>query len=157
MATTGGEDVFLDTNVLVYAVVEDGPLYPTACRAITKCSTGPSTCWISRQVLRELIATLTRPQPFAPPFPATIVIRQARHFEACLRVAEDGPEVMRRLLELVEQASVGGKRIHDANIVATMLAYGISTLVTHNTSDFLPFSGLITVKPLDTFIANVTP
>ena len=31
---------------------------------------------------------------------------------------------------------IGGKQVHDANIVATMLAYGISSVPTHNTADF---------------------
>jgi predicted nucleic acid-binding protein len=154
MATTNADGVFLDTNVLVYAVVEDGPLYAAASRAIKECSTRPSGCWISRQVLREFIATLTRPQPFAPPFPSSTVVRQARHFEASFRLAEDGPAVTQRLLELVEQFPLGGKRVHDANIVATMLAHGIPRLLTHNTRDFLPFSNLIGIEPLEAYAGN---
>jgi predicted nucleic acid-binding protein len=42
----------------------------------------------------------------------------------------------------------GGKQVHDANIVATMLVYGIPKLLTHNTTDFARFSELITVLPL---------
>ncbi len=36
-----------------------------------------------------------------------------------------------------------------ANIVATMQAYGIRHLLTHNTDDFKRFSGLITVLPIE--------
>jgi len=43
---------------------------------------------------------------------------------------------------------VGGAQIHDANIVATMEVYGIGRLLTHNTTDFARFGGLITVVPL---------
>lgn len=154
MATTNADGVFLDTNVLVYPVVEDGPLYATARRAIKECAPGPAACWISRQVLREFIATLTCPQPFAPPFPSSVVVRQARHFEVSFRLAEDGPGVTQRLLELVEQFPLGGKRIHDANIVATMLAHGIPKLLTHNTNDFLAFSNLIEIKPLKAYAGN---
>ena len=48
---------------------------------------------------------------------------------------EDGPVVTDRLLALCREVSMGG-RIHDANIVATMLAYGERRLLTFNTADF---------------------
>jgi predicted nucleic acid-binding protein len=40
------------------------------------------------------------------------------------------------------------KQVHDANITATMLVYGIESLLTHNIADFQRFSHLITVVPL---------
>lgn len=64
------------------------------------------------------------------------------------QVAEDNRQVTDRLLTLVEKISIGGKQIHDANIVATMLTYNIPSLLTHNTDDFKRFSHLITVLPL---------
>ncbi|WP_148650020.1 type II toxin-antitoxin system VapC family toxin [Nostoc sp. NIES-3756] len=53
-----------------------------------------------------------------------------------------------RLLTLMAEIPSGGKQVHDANIVATMLVYGIPQLFTHNTTDFARFSELITVLPL---------
>ena len=40
---------------------------------------------------------------------------------------------------------MGGKQIHDANIVATMLAYNIPCLLTHNVKDFKRFEGIIEI------------
>jgi len=40
---------------------------------------------------------------------------------------------------------MGGRQVHDANIVATMQVYGITHLLTHNTDDFARFAHLITV------------
>ena len=40
------------------------------------------------------------------------------------------------LIELCREVSVGGRQIHDANIVATMIAYGESRLLTFNTAYF---------------------
>ncbi|WP_211175840.1 VapC toxin family PIN domain ribonuclease [Brasilonema sp. UFV-L1] len=104
--------------------------------------------WISRQVLREYLATLTRPQKFTALLPITIVIQDIRYFQSRFQVAEDGSQVTERLLTLMEEISSGGKQVHDANIVATMLVYGIPQLLTHNTGDFARFSELITVLPL---------
>lgn len=147
MTTTGVDGIFIDTNVLVYAFVEDAQVHALACSAIRKYA-ATRQCWISRQVMREFLVTLTRPQPFAPPFPASTVITQVRHFEKRFRIAEDCSQVTERLLALGEQFPIGGKRIHDANIVATMLTHQISCLLTHNTKDFNAFSDLITVLPL---------
>jgi hypothetical protein len=63
-------------------------------------------------------------------------------------MSEDNPQVTERLLTLMEQVAVGGRQVHDANIVATMQAYGINQLLTHNTVDFDRFAELITVLPL---------
>jgi predicted nucleic acid-binding protein len=41
-----------------------------------------------------------------------------------------------------------GKQIHDANIVATMLAHGILTLLTDNIGDFVRWGHLIDVRAL---------
>ena len=40
------------------------------------------------------------------------------------------------------------RRVHDSNIVATMLVHGVSRLLTHNVGDFTRFAGLITLVPL---------
>ncbi len=71
-----------------------------------------------------------------------------RFFEQRFRIAEDNAWVTERLLELVSQIPVGGKQIHDANIVATMQVYGLGRLLTHNVGDFRRFAQFIEVVPL---------
>jgi predicted nucleic acid-binding protein len=63
-------------------------------------------------------------------------------------MAEDGPSVTDRLLQLLLSIPAGGAQIHDANIVATMEAHGIGRLLTHNTADFARFAKSITILPL---------
>ena len=55
---------------------------------------------------------------------------------AAYEVLEDSPAVTDWLLSLCRQVPVGGRQVHDANIVATMLAYGERRLLTFNPSDF---------------------
>ena len=76
------------------------------------------------------------------------MIQDVRGFEAGLIVLDDGPAVTARLLETIEQYSVAGKQIHDANIVATMLVHKIPALLTHNIADFKRYQDIITVIPL---------
>ena len=51
--------------------------------------------------------------------------------------------VTESLIALCREVSVGGSQIHDANIVATMLAHGERRLLTFNTSDFRRFGDRI--------------
>ena len=53
-----------------------------------------------------------------------------------------------RLLALLLEVPTRGRRIHDANIVATMLVYGVRRLLTNNPDDFVPFAAFIDVLPL---------
>ena len=105
--------------------------------------------WISRQVLREYLAALSRPQTFSQPVPATTLGESIRAFERRFRIAEDNALVTAKLLELLLQFPSGGKQVHDANIVATMLVHGVPTLSTHNTADFARFSGVTEIVPLN--------
>lgn len=148
MAMTDVSRVMVDTNVLVYAAIEDAPLHREAVDAIRRSARETTTCWLSRQILREFVATLTRPQSFSPPIARAAVLEQAREWESRFSIAEDGPQVTKILFNLLERIPAGGKQIHDANIVATMLAHGIPALLTANVADFDRFREVITVLPV---------
>ncbi|HGJ66158.1 TPA: PIN domain-containing protein [bacterium] len=143
--TSNADSVFLDTNVLVYANVKESPLHQLAIKAIQYYYDIGVELWISRQVLREYIAVLTRPQIFVKPVSISIVSDRIRFFQTHFQVAEENHQITEELLALIERFSVGGNQIHDANIVATMQVYGIHSLVTHNISDFRRFSDIIDI------------
>lgn len=143
-----GSNVFLDTNVLVNASVANALEHEAAVQAILGYTRVGRDMWISRQVLREYLATLTRGQIFGGPIPVRRLALEVEQFEQRFRVAEDNADVTARLLNLLAQVPAGGKQIHDANIVATMQTYGITHLLTHNVADFTRFSQYITVLPL---------
>jgi hypothetical protein len=58
------------------------------------------------------------------------------------------PNLKKKVSNFGSAAPVGGKQVHNANIVATMLAHGIPRLFTHNVADFNRFSTLIEILPL---------
>lgn len=105
--------------------------------------------WISRQVLREFIAARTRPQTFAQPSTPEMVIERVWYLENRFQVADDTTAVTRQLIKLLEDFKIGGKQVHDANIVATMLTYDIPCLLTHNIKDFERFRDVIKIKGID--------
>jgi predicted nucleic acid-binding protein len=148
MTTMDAEPVFVDTNVLVYAHVVEAPWHQQAQEAIADHEAAGATLWVSRQVLREYLVSLTRPQQFPIPPALATVVDQVQQFQRRFRVANEGPEVTTRLLALLTEVPTRGRRIHDANIVATMLVYGVRRVLTHNTDDFVRFAAFIEVIPL---------
>lgn len=149
MVTTVASPYFVDTNVLIYATVGAAPLHQEARAALDEARRTDHDLWISRQVLREYIATVTRPQSYMRPLPIAAVQAAVVRFQADFLIAEDSSAVTAQLLGLLATVPCGGKKVHDANIVATMLAHDIYTLITANTADFVrfPILNLIPVAP----------
>lgn len=153
MPTAPARSVFVDTNVLVFATVATAPRHAEAKAKLDAERAAGAVMWTSRQVLREYVATVTRPQTYVRPLPPAAVDAVVRQFLKDFLIAEDGPQVTHHLLTLLAQVACGGKQVHDANIVATMIAYQIPELLTDNVADFTRFAHWITVVP----IAPLTP
>jgi predicted nucleic acid-binding protein len=143
------EACFVDTNVLVFAACSGAPLHQQASEELRRRSDSGQELWLSRQVLREYLAALSRSQTFTKPKAARELVSDIRYFLSHFQLAEEGSAVTEKLLELVETVEIGGKQIHDANVVATMLANGIPALLTHNVDDFARFRDVIRVIPLE--------
>jgi predicted nucleic acid-binding protein len=73
MATTAADPVFVDTNVLVYANVASAPLHVHAGATLQVLESAGIVLWIGRQVLRESLATLSRPQTFTAALSPTLL------------------------------------------------------------------------------------
>ena len=148
MTTSADDPIFLDTNILVYANVASAPLHADAQARLQQLWDAGHPLWVSRQVLREYLAVLTRPQAFSQPQPATIVAERVHFFVNHFQVADENSVVTENLLTLLTSLEIKGKQVHDTNIVATMQAYGVTHLLTHNVADFQRFAHLITIMPL---------
>jgi predicted nucleic acid-binding protein len=148
MVTTAGRRLFVDTNILMYSVLTASPFHAAADESLNALDTAGAELWTSRQILREFVAAMTRPGVASPMPPVASVLADVRRFATQFRIAEDGPLVTDELLRLIAAIPCGGKQVHDANIVATMLAHRIPTLLTHNVPDFQRFTTLITIQPL---------
>jgi predicted nucleic acid-binding protein len=82
------------------------------------------------------------------------VAGRVRNFLPFFQIADETGAVGDQLLSLMETVPLGGKQIHDANIAATMLAYGIPKLFTLNIVDFVRFTPQITVVTLEDLLQN---
>ena len=145
---TTDNPVFIDTNILIYANLALSPFHSQATERLQAMEEQEIELWISRQTLREYLAAMTRRGDLTGEIPVSSLVKDVQYFSNRFQLAEDNFQVTERLLTLMEEITIGGKQVHDANIVATMLVYGIRQLLTHNTGDFARFSELITVLPL---------
>ena len=131
--------MFIDTNALVYSRNLEAPNHYAAKEILERVYQDAEPLRISRQIVREYLAVMTRPQPWKVQISRDDVIEDANRLLRDFEILEDGPVVTDTLITLCREVEVGGKQIQDANIVATMLAYGERRLLTFNTSDFRRF------------------
>lgn len=132
----------VDTNVLVHASAIGSPHHGRARLALERLATdGPVA--VTRQILREFLSVTTRPQPWAKPATVAEALQILEVFQSRFAILEDGPAVWDALVTLGRTVSFGGKQVHDANIVATMLAHGETRLLTFNVADFRRFEIMI--------------
>ena len=137
--------IFVDTNVLLYASRPKATEHARAQAVLSRMRQDGAPLWLSRQVFREYLAVATRPQASGPALAMAAAIADVQALQDVVNVAEDGPAVYDRLLQLLVASPGGGKQVHDANLVATMLEHRITHLLTFNGADFRRFGNLIEV------------
>ena len=132
--------MFIDTNVLVNSRVPGAPHHDAARAGLERAFRDPEPLRISRQVIREYLSVVTRPQTWPVAITREQALEDVSRLTRSFQVLEDGPAVTELLVELCRDIPAGGRQIHDANIVATMLARGERRLLTFNTADFRRYS-----------------
>ena len=111
----------------------------------------PPSCeqWLrasyDQPTLREYISVMTRQQIWGRPLTLAQAVADTTEFLGQFTVLEDGPLVWDRFTMLSRRYTFAGRQVHDANIVATMLARDEHRLLTFNTTDFRRFTRLIEV------------
>ena len=136
---TTGDKAFVDTNILLRAIMPQMTLHKQAEGLIQSMWDNDVDLWISPQVIREYLVQATHPATFNPPLTLQQVLTQLETIQSLFRVADENGDVTAQLLALIKTYSISGKQIHDANIIATMLTYNIKTWLTFNTVDMHRF------------------
>jgi len=75
--------------------------------------------------------------------------QQLQNIEKAVTVLEDNADVYQNFRRLVVEHSVVGVKVHDAKIVAAMMAHGIENLLTFDVEDFRRFPEVTAVSPAD--------
>ena len=127
--------MFVDTNALVYARIAEAPQHQVARSMLERAFQSEETLYINRQVIREYLSVVTR-RYWPAPIELHVALNDVNELLGLVRILEDSETVTRNLFNLCRQVPSAGRRIHDANIVATMLTHGERRLMTFNTADF---------------------
>jgi predicted nucleic acid-binding protein len=144
--TRAADRAFLDTNVLLSATDKGRARHGAALTVLDEWPGEGVTLYSSAQILREYLCVATRSRSHnGLALAAPDAIANVRSIRGRVRLLDGGSKVADRLLELLADIECAGKRVHDANVVATMLVHGIGTLVTENAEDFRRFSDRIEI------------
>ena len=144
--TMADDSLFVDTNVLLTATDESRPLHLEALNLLSGIIRRDKRLAASGQVIREYLVVATRPvENNGLGLSVADAEANVTEFLRRLDLYDETEEVSRRLRQLVTTHNLRGKRLHDANIVATMTVHGIHTLLTQNGTDFVPFNDIAIV------------
>ena len=149
MAIPVADRAVLDTNILLAATDEARAEHSGAVAAINAWPAAGLVLYTSGQILREYLAVATRPVPQnGLGMQSAAAIDNVIAFRTRLTVLPEDVRVADRLVDLLRAVDCSGKQVHDANVVATMLVYGVDTIATVNVADFARFGDLVQVVEL---------
>jgi predicted nucleic acid-binding protein len=146
---TDDRAVFVDTNVLLSATASLRPLHGAALAVLNDWPNQGIALATSTQVLREYLVVATRPvEVNGLGLAVGDALVNVTAFRGRMRLLVDSEPAWGRLRALVATYGCVGKQIHDANVVATALTFGVAKLVTANVQDFSRFAAEIEVLDL---------
>ncbi len=138
--------VFVDTNILVYATLEevDESLHKVCLVQLNRFIEDGTELLINGQVLREYWSQATFIRSGGEQRPLAWVLERVAWFRDIMHEVDETAAVREHLLILLESYAIRRQDVHDANIVATMLAHGIDTLYARD-GDFDRYSRQINI------------
>ncbi len=136
--TPESERVFVDTNILIYSTFEDfDPEKHVQCTdTLNKLLQAGTPLFISSQILREYFAVSTNQNIFKKPLTYKQAVSKMKEFLARFTLVHEKESTIHILITLIGKYAVSRQKIHDMNIVATMVDNGITHLLTYNVQDF---------------------
>ena len=137
----------VDTNVLVRLAVPTDPRHLSAYRAVQRLE-GEGLCTSSQNFV-EFWNVATRPVENNGLGQTTAAADHVlRNLEQAFSRLPEPSDIYPRWRELVVRFGVSGVKVHDARLVALMLANDVVRILTFNLSDFRRYEGL-GIQPID--------
>ena len=139
----------LDTNILTRLFVPADPQHVPVRAALRTLWLRGDTRHYAPQNLVEFWNVCTRPVAARgglglSPLEAD---RRTQLVERLFTLLPDDPSVHILWRQIIVTLRVSGVQVHDARLVAFMRVYGITHLLTLNTTDFARYSDIVTVHP----------
>lgn len=138
----------LDTNILTRMAQPDHAQYGPAKTAVNSLLAGGAPVFLVPQNLYEFWVVATRPaEQNGLGMTTPDADARVRELRTAFELRFDNQRVFDEWHRLVVTHDAKGKPAHDARLVSAMLAHGIQTLVTFNTSDFSRYGDVTVTTP----------
>ncbi|MCX6592352.1 MAG: PIN domain-containing protein [Acidobacteria bacterium] len=140
----------LDTNILLYLADPASGNHAATKAAVSRLLAAGDRLVVSAQVLFEFWSVATRPIGVnGLGWSAARAQAEVETIRSRFPVLAERPAVVDLWLAIVVAHDLKGKRIHDAHLLATMQANGVTRLLTNNSADFPPEVGISILTPDD--------
>jgi predicted nucleic acid-binding protein len=135
---TESEGIFIDTNILIYSTFPDfdSEKHIQSLQSLNQLLQSGKPLFVSSQILREYFAISTNGSIFKRPLNHKQAIGKIHEFLKRFNILLEKETTIQILMDLIEKYTISRQKIHDLNIVATMIDHGISHLLTDNKKDF---------------------
>ncbi|RYG46701.1 PIN domain-containing protein [bacterium] len=141
--------VLIDTGVLIRYLIKTDPQHGIVARCIEDLFLQGDLLCYAPQSIREAWSVLTRPNTSnGYGFDQKMAEGFVRMVRAAFLLVEDVPDIFSEWERLVRVYSVHGKNVHDANLVASAVAHGVTHILTLNERDFRRFSEITLIPVL---------
>ncbi|MGE4090955.1 MAG: type II toxin-antitoxin system VapC family toxin [Candidatus Binatia bacterium] len=139
----------IDTNLLVYAFYPEVPQHRAARWLLDQAQEEKVSLCASSQVLAEFYAVVTNPKRVSPALDSKAALQRIDEIRSLpgLILLPLPLDVVDRWMALIRRHPVTRQHIFDVQLVATMLANGVTRLYTFNVKDFLAFSEITVIEP----------
>ena len=138
----------IDTDILLRISLVNDPLHNLIGTALQKLARQGTASCFSLQNLAEFWNVCTRPTN-RNGYGLTIAEtnQRAEYIERTMTFLPDNDQVYPIWRSLVRVNNVRGVQVHDARLVAVMLAHGLGHILTLNQSDFQRFASVQAIHP----------
>jgi predicted nucleic acid-binding protein len=147
----------VDTGVLLRAFHPSEPDHQLSADAVALLRKRGDELCVGLQGLSEFWNVCTGPRTARGGFGLTVAQteRRIRVVERHTTFLVDIAPVRTHWRRLVLDFKVQGVQVHDARLVALMLAHGVTHLLSFSTADFRRYPGIVVVSPQDVLAGRV--
>jgi predicted nucleic acid-binding protein len=139
-----------DTNIWLRAVQRESPHHALAVNALAALLARGDAIYLTAQNLIEFWSVASRPsEANGLGWPVTTVRQEVDQLLAQFPLLEETPAIFAYWRQLVTDHQITSRRVHDARLVAAMLAHGVTHLLTFNGDDFRAYDEIAVVAPAD--------
>jgi predicted nucleic acid-binding protein len=147
----------IDSNLLLRGMERADPRYPVTRQAVGLLLARQDVLRFTLQGLTEFWNVCTRPASARGGLGLSLAEtdRRMQVVERYFTFLEEPPSVRTHWRQLVVSHQVQGVQVHDARLVAAMLAQGVTHLLTFNTKDFQRYPQIVAAESQDVINGQV--